>query len=168
MPSLKPRTLNVVANPWMHIDSQGRPAGACPMDLPPGVQGFVGASVSREHTKILRKGSHYQDHVQDTVWEFDLSPQVVPDTPYYRGRLRTGEILPADEKAARAAGHASFTKPEDALAKARERAIAEFDAAYGKGAFAELEKEREAELKRAAKAAEPEKATTTTTKKGDS
>lgn len=166
----KPRTLSVVANPWLHIDVQGRPCAACPMDVPPGRKAFVGARVSPELTKILKKGNPLagQDHVQDTVWEFDLSPQTVPDTPYYRHCLRTGEILPADEKAAQAAGHAKFVKPDVALAEARKVAIAAFNAREGDGAFEALEQERETEIKKA-KAAEPKKsaATATTEAKGN-
>lgn len=167
MPSAKPRILNVVPNPWIHIDHQGRPAGACPMDTAPGSKAFVGARVSHTKTQILSKGIRgIQDSVQDTVWEFDLAPQPVPDTPYYRTRLRCGEVLPADEAASRAAGHSEFLPPDKALTAARERAIAEFNAHHGTGAFEALEAERKAAE---ALDAKPEPAKTEPkTKKGDS
>ena len=144
---MKPRSLLVVANPWIHIDRHGRPAGACPYDMPPGQQSFIGASVCRKRTRILAKGIEgRQDHVQDTCWNFTADPQTVPDTPYYRKRLISGDILPADAATARAAMHKTFTEPSKALEAARAKAIGAFDAERGAGAFAALEAERKASL----------------------
>src|SRR5688572_8192428 len=103
---LPKRTLNVLANPWIHLDHQGRPAGATPMDVGPGQKVFVGAELDTEQTQIVdRPGrGELRSHVQDTVWKFSDEPAVVPATPYYIRRLRSGELLAADKQSARIAG----------------------------------------------------------------
>lgn len=161
MPRPKKPPLMVLANPWIHLDHLGRPAGACPMDLPPGQKGYVGASIDRESTQILdMPGKHeLRSHVQDTVWKFSSDPQPVPCTPFYIARLRTGELFPADMATAKAAGLKAFMPPAEALAKAKADAAKAWDAEHGAGAYAELEREREEDAKELAKAkADAEKA----------
>lgn len=127
---LKPRTLSVYANPYSHVDEQGRPQGALPWDPQghnPG-RGWVGAHLEAVQTKaatsVVIKGVAYEteaaEHARTLV--FDHEPTTLPETPYYLAALRRGELFAADEATAKMAG-LKFVDPETALAAAKADAI---------------------------------------------
>ena len=143
------KTLNVYADPYGALDHEGRPAHACPTDPThtPGARRWVGAGLSAE-TKLVDKlyddvakavagGLH--EHPQDTVFAFETEPVTLPSTPYYRERIRHGELIPADEKTAREAGatalkrwQAMVTKDVDAAAVPKAMLAASRAAAIGR------------------------------------
>lgn len=105
-----PGRLLVATNPWAAIDHKGRPAGACPAEVGPrdeNARTYVGArpafgDVTRP---APRRAELYQrTERRDLVWEFQREPFEVPDTSYYRRKVRERELLDAtkDYEAARA------------------------------------------------------------------
>ena len=124
MPKLK--TLTVYANPYLHLDHEGRLAGACQLD-PTHAGGelrHVGASLHEEHTKIVEvfdEGDARGTHNQDTVHAFSAEPMTLPRSPFHIDRVRDGELLLAD---------AGGKPPWLALAKARIAALALWVAHY--------------------------------------
>lgn len=125
-------TIRVYANPYAHLDHEGRPAGYVlfdPVDhhayaSDNELRRYVGASIDVEKTKILTRAperSAQSDH-QDTVWSFSSEPVVLPLTHYYLDRLRDGELLPADKATALHIGR-SFVPYEEAIASAKKGAL---------------------------------------------
>lgn len=141
------RRIKVLANPWLVIDSKGRPCGAVPCD--PNEhdrvgRSYVGARVDRQQTKLVpdRFGQAAQAGEarfarQDTVWAFLTEPVELPYTHYYADKVRKGQLFAADEKSAVACGIAAknFQEPGKLLDEAKAAAIADFVAHYGEGAF---------------------------------
>lgn len=139
-------TLSVIANPYAHLDHEGRPCGAVLLDpvdhhaygeaTVDAVTGqpryeprrYVGAELDTHSTKIVRKagpqglGASGQSDLQDTVWKFSDEPQTIPQTNYYLARIRDGELIPADAETAALAGRA-FVEPKLALANAKTHAL---------------------------------------------
>lgn len=134
------KTISVVANPWFALDHKGRPCGVVPVEPREfgSHLGFVGAKVDRNRTTVTsRRPGEILPPAQDTVYEFSDKPVQVGATVYYRELLRSGALLPADESAARWA-NLKFVPPAQALAQARKKAEAEFEADYGVGSLADL------------------------------
>lgn len=128
--------LFVYPNPFIHLDHDGYPAGACPCDMlehvSETVRKFVGASLDGKNTFLLEKLSieeaQYRNARQQTRFVFDLSaPTMLPVTEYYKDRLRAGEILPADERTAIIAG-VKYVHPREALRAAKEAALKQWRA----------------------------------------
>jgi hypothetical protein len=133
--------LYVYPNPFIHIDHDGVPAGACQCDMPEHVgmttRKWVGAELDPEGTKLLEKLSseelRYRDARQQTRFKFDFSaPTMLPITEYYKDRLRHGEILPADKSTATLGG-LEFVPPIEALAKSKAAALKKWEAMAGPG-----------------------------------
>jgi hypothetical protein len=105
-----PGRLLVATNPWAAIDHKGRPAGACPAEVGPrdeNARTYVGARPAfGDITRPApRRAELYQrTERRDLVWEFQREPFEVPDTSYYRRKVRERELLDAtkDYEAARA------------------------------------------------------------------
>jgi hypothetical protein len=105
-----PGRLLVATNPWAAIDHKGRPAGACPAEVGPrdeNARTYVGArpafgDVTRPAPR--RSELYQRTERRDLVWEFQREPFEVPDTSYYRRKVRERELLDAtkDYEAARA------------------------------------------------------------------
>ncbi len=113
----KPSTLYVVANPFCSLDSDGDPSGvANRADL----RGqLVGALLDLKRSK---DGA--------LKYLFSADPVPLPDMQPHRKFLRTGQLLPADEKTAKLCG-IEFVPPAVALERAKDRAATEYLAAYG-------------------------------------
>jgi len=100
----------VATNPWAAIDHKGRPSGACPAEVGPrdeNARSYVGArpSFGDVTRPAPRRAELYQrTERRDLVWEFQREPFEVPDTSYYRRKVRERELLDAtkDYEAARA------------------------------------------------------------------
>lgn len=151
------KTLRVLANPWLHIhvyaDGVPRPVAAVAVDMAehvPAPNRYVGArpanavelqkQVSQRigtKTVIAQRARH------DLCWTFATEPEVIPNTAYYRDRLRSRELIAADADTAKAAG-IEFVEPAVVLAEERAKAVAAFDAAHGAGAFDESQPAPEA------------------------
>jgi hypothetical protein len=133
--------LLVYPNPFIALDHDGFPAGACQCDMAEHVgmtsRRWVGAELDDKATFLLEKLSpeelRYRDARQQTRFRFDFSePTRLPVTEYYRDRLRHSEILCADEATAKLAG-LKFVAPAEALAKAKADAAAKWIAMMGPG-----------------------------------
>jgi hypothetical protein len=133
--------LFVYPNPFIHLDHDGYPAGACPCDMPEHVgmttRRLVGAEFDPDGTFLLEKlsqeESRYRDARQQTRFKFDFTaPTMLPVTEYYKDRLRHGEILPADAATA-ALGGIKFVPAAEALAKSKAEAAAKWIAMMGPG-----------------------------------
>lgn len=114
------RTLRVVANPYASLDHEGNPAGAFPVEGAPTV--YVGAVPKHD---VKPRGAAFLGRNITTIWEFSSEEVEVPDTPYYRGGLRDGAILPADEYTASKVG-LQFATPSAALGKRKAEAAKRF------------------------------------------
>lgn len=157
------KSLLVLPNPWAAIDHQGRPSGVVmcdPVEHVPTRDGeprrFVGAHLDPVKTRMTREFARgdARSNEQDTVWVFATKPVDLPNTPYYRERIRHGELIAADEKTARVAG-LKFADPGKVIEAARASAIAAWETEVGvPGAFAEMEKERAEAERKALEAAE--------------
>jgi hypothetical protein len=143
MATLNRRPLKVVPNPYCHIDHNGLPAGAYPMDfeVSAGRRMHIGAvleTVKPDETPAKAKPDPGGDMMLmvgtpppepgDHRWRFTLEPIDIDDTPYHRAGLREGSLLPADERTHRAVlGASTKYKPwREALAAARKAAHAEW------------------------------------------
>jgi hypothetical protein len=128
------RTLRVYVNPYVHLDHEGRPCGACPVD-PAHIadrREWVGAWLDVERTRITSEPAkgEVRAHTQQTVFAFSQDVQELPLTHGYLDRVRTGELLAADPSTAQAAG-VRFIEPAHALEAARKAAVARWHALYG-------------------------------------
>ena len=93
------RTLKVYANPWLHVDHEGRPC--CTVELEEFSGRWVGArptiTASGEALTVGGLTGYLGgDATHDVVWDFDSAPQEVPDTGYYRDRIREGALILVD------------------------------------------------------------------------
>jgi hypothetical protein len=151
------KTYRVFPNPWLHIDPEKGPQAACTVamrDDMPHVR-FVGAV--REAVKIREAstvtvgskqiagpvGSKFAIGFSFPNLDASLvkgTPETVsavaPDGHYYRDRLVDGSLIPGDEATLRAVPEARFKS----LDAAKAAGVAEFDAHFGEGSWAELEK----------------------------
>jgi hypothetical protein len=135
------KTFKVYPNPYVYIDHDGYPAGACPCDMPEHVgmtsRRFVGAKLDSEETRLLEKlskeESRYRDARQQTRFAFDFSePTTLPVTEYYRDRLNSSELIAADAETHKQTSIVGdFVSPKDALAKAKAAAVKRWAAERG-------------------------------------
>lgn len=145
-----PKYLSVLPNPHAFLDADGNPAGAFPRDAADtgGAARYVGATVEPlvldpgETMTATRRASPgakpatvtatLRPSREKVVFRFDTTtPEMVPNTGYYRQALQRGEIFPADEATARAAGVKDWKGPEDASRRAGEAAAARHVAERG-------------------------------------
>ncbi len=166
--SITVRTLWVLPNPWAAIDHLGRPAAAVPVDPvdhDPHNRRWVGATCEAKLVKPAQRqriGSQIvvvAEAEYDLEWTFTDAPVRLPNTPYYRERVKRGELLAADKATAAACNVklAKFQDPKRYLETLKGEAIKEFDARNGDGAYEALgqqraddQKEREAVAQAAA------------------
>lgn len=148
------KTLRVFPNPWALIHHELGPQGACPNDnggREDGPLRFVGA-VRELHGVEVRDGLKVKDSVVSdprgnrAFGKFrypGLSASLTSGTPvevpassgYYRQRLEQGDLVPADEKTAKAV-KCAFAD----MKAAKAAGVAAFDALHGTGSWLELEK----------------------------
>lgn len=161
--------LRVLPNPWVYIDHKGRPAGRFPYEGTSGVASdgrTIGSHIaSAEEVKAAKSvriaGFMFQlsaaDH--DIQIAYSDEPVTVPNTPYYRKAISSGQLIAADVQTANICGIASknFESYAKHIDSKRDSAMAEFDAANGDGAFAYFESER-TEAQKAAKESAPAQA----------
>jgi hypothetical protein len=131
------KMLVVATNPYRTVDHLGRPCCACPIDprdpryYDPGkassaeVRGHVGAQLNRSPA-LLREGAENGDASDpskrwDVTWQFKRTPFQIPDTRFYRDRIREGALLAADAATAQACGKA-LVSVDDARIVARKLA----------------------------------------------
>jgi hypothetical protein len=133
------KNIRVVSNPFSSLDHKARPCGIVLLEPESGYasSGYIGARISRATTVTVAPSGDLRGNRQDTVFDFDATPVEVKATPYYLGFLRSGALLPADEKSAAVAG-VKFRPVAEAMAATKAAAAAEFDRLYGEGSFAEL------------------------------
>lgn len=132
-------TLSVFANPWTYIDEHGRPVGVCMVDVNQHVaeRRWVGARVGAEllekaQVEVVRGRTHETRSARHKLHiEYATEPEEVPNTAYYRERVRTGDLFAADAKTALVSGLLAFTPVAAAEAKARETALAQWAAENG-------------------------------------
>lgn len=135
----QPTLLRVHANPYAHLDHEGRPDGRVLLDpehhnpyaSDTEPRRYVGCALDTEKTTILKKAPRGANgemlsgsyDLQDTVWKFSAEPQLVPMTAYYLDRLRDRELLPADAATARHA-NLPFVHYDKAIEQAKIGALA--------------------------------------------
>ena len=121
----QPRTLRVYPNPYLHIDADGRPVAALPIE--PAHNNDTGhrrVGMVLKHALISKADrlSPQQD-MQETWFEpADELPVTVPETAYYQAAIRDGSVIPADEATSRASSK-PHVDPAIALAKQRDLAV---------------------------------------------
>jgi hypothetical protein len=148
---LPKKTVRVFPNPWAFVHHDHGPQGVCHRDT--GGRGsnpeFIGAELDPVKTKITEtrdaeKGDHRHAR-QVTAFRFPVlnatldgpaedakdGIELPKSSAYYLDRLRDGDLVPAD------AATAQMPCRFKSLAEARDAAIANFDAHYDEGAFAE-------------------------------
>lgn len=124
-------TLLVVPNPYCALNAKGEPDGKIKRD--PSVDkagGFVGCTLTKGKTiKKYPKGD-LRSNVHEFSLVFSVEPVSLPNTEYYRKKVRTGELIAAD---ASTAGECAvkFAPIEQALSEAKAKAIQYFEANDG-------------------------------------
>lgn len=135
------KTLSVYPNPYIAVDHEGYPAGACPCDMPEHVgmttRKWVGAELDIDQTQLLEQLSAeerlYRNPRQRTRFKFELGePTSLPVTHYYIDRIRGGELIAANADTARLGG-VEFVEPRKALAASKKAACAKWEAENGPG-----------------------------------
>lgn len=137
-----PKYLSVLPNPHAFLDAEGAPAGAFPRDAADtgGAARYVGATVestlldpgetitasrrTSANAKTVAVTAMLRPAREKVVFHFDTKePVFVPNTGYYRLGLQRGEIFPADDTSAAAAGVKDWKGLEDARERAKRVAI---------------------------------------------
>ena len=148
---LPKNTIRVLPNPWGFIHHDLGPQARCHLDTNGrgGDPRFVGAEIAQEGVKRLTnyEATSNDNRLDEWVIPFhypalnpllDGAAEDVEDgiefarTPYYLDRLRDGDLIPADTRTAEL--DCRFAS----LAEARAAGIANFEAHFGAGTFAEL------------------------------
>lgn len=89
---MPPRTLSVHPNPYCALDADGDPCGVVPRADLRSI--LIGARLDLERSSDERQ-----------KYLFDVETLVeLPDDPAHRNALRSGDLLPADERTARLCG----------------------------------------------------------------
>lgn len=146
------KLLSVVANPYIHLDHMGRPAGACPelFDGKAPRRKWIGCKLVAVQTKAAVTASATnaegqtvvatdEDAEHDVTFEYETDPATgepavvkVPNDPYYRGAILRHELFAADEETWRACGmRAGFTPPSEMLKHHETGATARYVQHYG-------------------------------------
>ena len=128
--------LRVLPNPYSALDQFGHPSGAARLDpdkrISAGQRRYIGARLEADifETRVdgagRPDGSGLAPTLQRNRWSFTTDkPIEIADTPYHRGLLRAGSILPWDEGTHRVIFGLGvpFRAPAEALRAAREAAI---------------------------------------------
>src|SRR5690242_46357 len=106
---LRVPTLRVFANPWTYIDEHGRPVGVCMVDVNhhvPDPSRFVGARrvaelLEKERVEVVKGREHTTKAARHKLHiEYATEAEEVPNTAYYRERIRGGELFAADAQTA--------------------------------------------------------------------
>ena len=144
--------IRVLANPYAHLDHEGRPAGVVMLDPVEhhayGGDGearrFVGAAIDLSKTEVYQRAaaSSAQSDLQDTVFAFSGDVQDLPMTQYYLSAIRSGELLAADEATAEHAG-IEFHEPYAALDTAKKTSLERWKAERPKRALPEWASSKE-------------------------
>lgn len=123
-------SLRVVPNPYRHIDHNGYPAAAFPRDFQSsaGRRLYVGASLDREAAVVHERrgeGDPRAPTRETNRWRFRLEPVDIEDTPHHRMGIRSGSLLPADERTHRLVlKSAKYIGWETRLEEAKTKAVA--------------------------------------------
>lgn len=134
---MQAKTLKVHCNPYLHLDHEGRPAGAFPEEFNPRAPGrnYVGAfRRSRETEKAVTMARFTVQPAKHEHWfDFVAEAVVVPNTIYYQRAVKTGELIAADPETCVAVGlHKNHHAPvADVLAQHRAKAAANWKTHYG-------------------------------------
>jgi len=145
------KRLKVLPNPWSCIDHLGRPCGVVPCDPVEHVQAqrrWVGAKPKAVQT--APRVAHMvkttlvvvQEAQHDLTWSYSTEPVEVPNTPYYRERVKQGDLIAADLATANACNLKRFTNPALHERNLKELSIRHFDSRNGEGTFEALGEER--------------------------
>jgi hypothetical protein len=144
------KKLRVLPNPWLHIDEKGRPAGTVRLEQPGDgsfIHGWVGANVATvtevepaKRIKVEGRVFEQKPGIHYVTFRHSEEAVTVDNTPYYRKRVFSGDLIAFDEATAIACGisKASFVKPEELLEQIKAAAIKQFDSENGEGAFETL------------------------------
>lgn len=144
------KKLRVLPNPWLHIDEKGRPAGLVRLEQPTNgtaIHGWVGATVASvdeiepaKRVKVAGRVFEQKHAIEYRTFNHADQPVTVDNTPYYRKRVWSGDLIAFDQATATACGISarSFVKPETLLEQLKQAAIKQFDAENGEGAFEAL------------------------------
>lgn len=134
---LRQQTLLVWANPWHATDHFGRPAGHVSRERTgstPGHPGYIGCEIVASAPIEVEKGSAASPD-QDTCWHFSRDAVKVLDNGFYRSKVRSGEVFPADEATAKKCRTPdyliSFRPLDECVAVAKAEAFAKWRAAFG-------------------------------------
>lgn len=92
-------TLQVFANPWLHIDSSGR--ACCAVERIESPRRWVGASpvvtaIGEAVTVGSLSGYVGGEAQHDVEWKFDEEPQTVENNAYYRMQIKDGALVLVD------------------------------------------------------------------------
>lgn len=139
-------TLRVYANPWTYIDEHGRPMGVVMVDVNNHVNDrrWVGARLGAEEIEKAQvqvvKGRESETRPARHKLHLEVAPEgeEVPNTAYYRERIKNGELFAGDAQTASVAGLKEFLPVYVAEARARDEAIAQHDGNHGAGDFAAM------------------------------
>lgn len=93
------KTLKVYANPWLHVDHEGR--ACCAVEREEFSGRWVGATpkievVGEALTVGTLTGYATGEAQHEVTWTFSADPQDVPDSGYYRDRIREGALVLVD------------------------------------------------------------------------
>lgn len=138
----------VYPNPYIAIDHDGYPAGACPADGPEHVgmtvRKWVGATLDSAETMLLerltKEERQYRDARQQTRFKFHFEePTQIPNTEYYKDRIQTRELIAADRETHVMAGGKpdEFREPIAVLQASKAAALKQWSAERGPGATPE-------------------------------
>jgi hypothetical protein len=139
------RTLLVLPNPFIHLDEDGEPMGACPAD--PVHAGkrrmWIGAELDPVRTVVEKRpptagkarlaDADDRDLDQVTKFSFVTQPVEIPMTTYYLQRIRDGELLAADRQTYRHVFGSvdGYLNPAEVVARERGMAIDRHIAHWG-------------------------------------
>jgi hypothetical protein len=112
--------VRVFPNRWLVLDPSGKPICTVPRDFKEDGPGWIGARFSATTKEI----------------EFLEGPAKCRATRYTRDRVVAGELFPATAEDAKVL-RVPFVDPLLQLAEAKARAIVQYDAQFGAGAWAE-------------------------------
>ena len=131
------KLLLVIPNRYIHLDHNGRPAGAVVQDAGPdarpGRPRYIGARFAAQTVDEKRSDiPNLNLPKQDSWMVYDEAPSKVLDTDHHRNALRTGELFAADEATWRTVFSGKpFVPAATLLAAARAEAIEEWKREHG-------------------------------------
>lgn len=134
-PLMSDEPLLVVANPFVHLDHKGRPAGLVQYDpeYAGGDVRYIGASLERVVVVARQKFDANLSRRAANITH-DLTPQPVVDSVFHREHVKSGALLAANASTANRCGQKAFVQLGDALNAAFAAAVAEHERETGKTA----------------------------------